>query len=70
MQKYSKATARLSRKAAAKALRSIRALLESTKLLIASLTAGGSIALIIILVFVLFGAAFYTLGDDIQGSGS
>ena len=64
MQKYSRSTARLSRKAAAKALRSIRALLESTKLLIASLTAGGSVALVIILVFVLFGAAFYTFGDD------
>ncbi|MBR0455694.1 MAG: lysozyme family protein, partial [Firmicutes bacterium] len=64
MQKYSRSTARLSRKAAAKALRSIRSLLESTKLLITSLTAGGSIALIIILVFVLFGAAFYTFGDD------
>ena len=64
MKKYTQRTANLSRKAAEKALRSIRAMLESTKLLIASLTAGGSVALVIILVFVLFGAAFYTFGDD------
>lgn len=37
---------------------------QSTKLLIASLTAGGSVAIVIILIFVLFGAAFYTFGDD------
>lgn len=64
MQRQTRIAARISRKAAVKALRSIKAVLESTKLLIASLTAGGSVAVVIILIFVLFGAAFYTFGDD------
>lgn len=64
MQRQARISARISRKAAVRALRSIKALLESAKLLITALTAGGSVAVIIILIFVLFGAAFYTFGDD------
>ena len=64
MQKHTQRAARMSRKAAVKTLRMIRATLASTKLLLASLTAGGSIAVVIILIFVLFGAVFYTFGDD------
>ena len=64
MQRQTRIATRISRKAAVKALRAIKALLESTKLLIASLAAGGSVAVVIILIFVLFGAAFYTFGDD------
>ena len=64
MQRQTRIAARISRKAAVRALRSVKALLESAKLLITALTAGGSVAVIIILIFVLFGAAFYTFGDD------
>lgn len=64
MQKQTQRVAKISKKAAVKALRSIKALLESAKLLISSLAAGGSVAIVIILIFVLFGAAFYTFGDD------
>lgn len=64
IQKQTQRTAKISRKAAMRAFRSVKALLESTKLLISSLAAGGSVAIVIILVFVLFGAAFYTFGDD------
>ena len=63
-QRQTRMAARISRKAAVRALRSIKVLLESAKLLITALTAGGSVAVVIILIFVLFGAAFYTFGDD------
>ena len=62
--KYAKRAARQSQKAAQRILRAVKAALQSTRVLIASLSAGGTIAFVIILVFVLFGAAFYTFGDD------
>ena len=64
VQKQSQRVAKASGKAAVKLLHTLKAAMESTKLLIASLSAGGAVAVIIILVFVIFGAAFYTFGDD------
>ena len=62
--KYTKQAARQSQKATQRILRALKAVLQSTRVLIASLSAGGAIAFVIIIVFVLFGAAFYTFGDD------
>ncbi len=45
-------------------VRALKAAIESTKALASAIAAGGWIAIIVILICVLFGAAFYVFGDD------
>lgn len=51
-------------KAVAAFLRAVRVAIESTKALIMGLSAGGITAVVIVIICVLFGAAFYMFGDD------
>lgn len=49
---------------AQRAARRLRDLLRSVKALISTLSAGGIICLVIVMICILFGAAFYFFGDD------
>lgn len=46
------------------AVRSLKAIIEGAKALFLAIGAAGSVAIIIILICVLFGAAFYSFGDE------
>ena len=51
-------------KAVATFLRAVRVAIESTKAMVMALSAGGIAAVVIVIICVLFGAAFYMFGDD------
>ena len=57
-------SARQAKQTARLAFRALKAAIESTKVLVSAIVAGGWIAVIVILICVLFGAAFYVFGDD------
>ena len=63
-QKTSQRAGKSVRETVKRAGRALRLAVESSKALIGLLTGGGAIALIVIVVCVLFGAAFATFGDE------
>ena len=64
VKKASETAAREAKRTAKLTHKALRRIIESSKALMTALGAGGCIAVIISLIFILFGAAFYFFGDD------
>lgn len=62
--KAAQRTAKEAKRSAALVFRALRQAIAGTKALVGLIVAGGWISLIIILVFTLFGAAYYFFGDE------
>lgn len=62
--KFIRRTENITRRAAGATVSSARSLMAGARALIATLTAGGGIAIAVVTCCVIFGAAFYFFGDD------
>ncbi len=62
--KAAETAAREAKRTAKLTYKALRRIIESSKALLTALGAGGCIAVVITLIFILFGAAFYFFGDE------